>query len=71
MFSYVLSHLAKHIFESLIKVIAQKIILKLIFENWEVGNGLDRRGYGQRQMVGSCKCGNEPSGSIKCGELLE
>jgi hypothetical protein len=23
------------------------------------------------QMAGSCKCGNEPSGSIKCGEILD
>jgi hypothetical protein len=21
--------------------------------------------------MGSCKCGNEPSGSIKCGEFLD
>jgi hypothetical protein len=23
------------------------------------------------QVPGSCECGNEPSGSIKCGEYLE
>jgi hypothetical protein len=23
------------------------------------------------QAVGSCECGNEPSGSIKCGEFLD
>ena len=23
------------------------------------------------QMVCACKCGNEPSGSIKCGEVLD
>jgi len=22
-------------------------------------------------MAGTCKCGNEPLGSIKCGEFLE
>jgi hypothetical protein len=22
-------------------------------------------------MMGSCECGNEPSGFIKCGEFLE
>jgi hypothetical protein len=22
-------------------------------------------------MAGSCECGNEPSGSIKCGEFLD
>jgi hypothetical protein len=24
----------------------------------------------KEQMVCACKCGNEPSGSIKCGEVL-
>jgi hypothetical protein len=24
-----------------------------------------------RQVVGNCECGNEPSGSIKCGEFLD
>jgi len=24
-----------------------------------------------RQMASICKCGNEPSGSIKCGEFLD
>ena len=23
------------------------------------------------QVVGTCKCGNEASGSIKCGEFLD
>ena len=34
------------------------------------GLGLDRSGSGQRQVAGSCDCGNEPSGSIKCEEFL-
>jgi hypothetical protein len=25
----------------------------------------------QEQVAGSCECGNETSGSIKCGEFLE
>jgi hypothetical protein len=24
-----------------------------------------------RQVAATCKCGNEPSGSIKCGEFLD
>jgi hypothetical protein len=24
-----------------------------------------------RQLPGTCECGNEPSGSIKCGEFLD
>jgi len=29
------------------------------------GHGLDRAGSGQRQVAGTCECGNEPSGFIK------
>ena len=25
----------------------------------------------QRQMADTCDCGNEPSGSVKCGEFLD
>jgi hypothetical protein len=35
------------------------------------GRGLDRYGSGYEQVAGSCECGNEPSGSIKCGEFLD
>jgi hypothetical protein len=35
------------------------------------GHGLDRSGSGKGQLVGTCKCGNELSGSIKCGEFLD
>jgi hypothetical protein len=34
-------------------------------------HGLHRFGSGEGQVVGSCECGNEPLGSIKCGELLD
>ena len=33
--------------------------------------GLDWAGPGQGQVTGSCECGNEPSGSVKCGEFLD
>jgi len=35
--------------------------------------GLDRvaSGKGQGQVAGTCECGNEPSGSIKCGGFLD
>ena len=29
--------------------------------------GLDRAGSEQGQVAGTCECGNELSGSIKCG----
>ena len=35
------------------------------------GIGLDRSGSGQREVAGTCECGNEPSSSIKCGEFLD
>jgi hypothetical protein len=38
----------------------------------EVGwQGMDRSGSVSGQMVGSCECGNESSGSIKYGEFLD
>jgi len=36
-----------------------------------VGHGLDRYGSGWGPVAGTCKCGNGPSGSIKCGEFLD
>jgi len=48
------------------------IILGWIFRMWDVGAyGLDWAGPGQRQLANACECGNEPSGSVKCGEILD
>ena len=33
--------------------------------------GLDWAGPGYREVEDACECGNEPSGSVKCGELLD
>jgi hypothetical protein len=33
--------------------------------------GLDRSGSGQGPVKGSCDHGDEPSGSIKCWDVLE
>jgi hypothetical protein len=49
--------------------IDERIILKWIFGKWGGGHGLVCYGSGQGQVVGSCKCGNESSRSIKCGEF--
>jgi hypothetical protein len=38
---------------------------------WNVGYRLDRAGSGLGQVVGACECGNETSGSIKCGEFRD
>ena len=35
------------------------------------GMDLNRAGSEQRQVAGTCKCSNEPSCSIKCGEFLD
>jgi hypothetical protein len=32
---------------------------------------LDWAGSGYRQVAGNCECGNQYSGSIKCGEFFE
>jgi len=40
----------------------------------EVGcGGMDwiELAHGLRQVAGTCECGNEPSGSIKCGEFVD
>ena len=36
---------------------------------WEYG--LDWAGPGQGQVEDACERGNEPSGSVKCGEFLD
>ena len=33
--------------------------------------GLDWAGPGQGQVADACEWGNEPSGSVKCGEFLD
>jgi len=35
------------------------------------GYGLNRTGLGEGQVEGTCECGYEPSGSIKCGKFLD
>ena len=39
-----------------------RIILKLI---------LNKRGWGPGRVAGASECGDEPSGSIKCGKFLD
>jgi hypothetical protein len=46
-----------------------RIILRWIFGTWDVGHGLDQAGSGEGQVDGIGECGNEHSGSIKCGEF--
>ena len=37
----------------------------------DVGRVLDQYGSGQGEMAGTCECGDEPWGSVKCGEFLD
>jgi hypothetical protein len=48
-----------------------RIILKWVFRKWggEVWTGFIWLRIGK--VAGSYECGNEPSGSIKCGELFD
>jgi hypothetical protein len=45
--------------------------IKMDIQEVECGGGLDRDGSGQGQAAGTYECGNEPSGSIKCGKFLD
>jgi hypothetical protein len=48
-----------------------RIILKWIFKKW--GGGMDwiELAQDRGQVADSSECGNEPPGSIKCGEFLD
>jgi hypothetical protein len=51
-----------------------RLILKWTFEKWvggREGPRLDESGSGQEQVAVCCQCGNELSGSIKCGEFCD
>jgi hypothetical protein len=47
-----------------------RVILKWIFKMWDEG-GMDLIALAQNRdkWCGSCKCSNDPSGSIKCTEF--
>jgi hypothetical protein len=46
-------------------------ILKWIFRKWDGSMYYIYLAQDRGQMTGACECGNEPSGSIKCGEFLD
>jgi len=46
-------------------------ILNLVFKKWDREHGLDLSGSGERQVVGSCECSNEPSCSVTRGKILD
>jgi hypothetical protein len=48
-----------------------KIILRWLFRMWGVWLWTGSSGLRIGAGGGTCECGNEPSGSIKCGEFLD
>jgi len=47
-----------------------RIILGRISRRWDVGIWI-RLGWPRIEIGGGCLCGNELSGSVKCGEFLD
>jgi hypothetical protein len=43
--------------------------IKMNLQKWDEGHGLDLA-QGRQKGAGTCACGDEHSGSIKCGELF-
>jgi hypothetical protein len=48
-----------------------KIILRWNFRKWDVGALIGLIWRRQGGVTGTCECGNEPLGSVKCGEFLD
>ena len=48
-----------------------RIILRWILRKRDVGVWTESSWFRIRQVAGTCECGNEPLGSIKCGEFLD
>jgi len=48
-----------------------RIILRWIFGSGMWQYGLDQAGSRYGQVAGTCECGNEPSGYIKCKNFLD
>jgi hypothetical protein len=48
-----------------------RIILRWIFRKWDVEAWTGLIWLRMGQVAGTCNCGNEPSGSIKCGKFLD
>jgi hypothetical protein len=48
-----------------------RVTLRRIFRKWDVGLWTGLSWLRIETGGGTCECGNEPSGSIKCGEFLD
>jgi hypothetical protein len=47
------------------------IILNWIIKKWDESVDWIELAQDYGQVAGSCKCGNEPSGAIKCGKFFD
>jgi len=47
------------------------IILRWIFRKWDIGAWTGSSWLSLGTGGGTCECGNELSGSVKCGEFLD
>ena len=45
--------------------------IKMNIQEWDGEALTECTGSGQGQVAVACKCGSEPSGSVKCGEFLD
>jgi hypothetical protein len=48
-----------------------RIILRWIFRKWGVGVWTTLSWIRIQKVAGTCECGNEPLGSINCGEFVD
>ena len=48
-----------------------RMILRWNFRKWDVGVSTGLSWLRVGTAVGACECGNELSGSVKCGEFLD
>ena len=48
-----------------------RIILRWIFMKWDLGAWNGWSWFRIGQVANTCECGNEPSGSVKCVEILD
>jgi hypothetical protein len=46
-------------------------ILRRIFRKWDVGVWTGLSWLRIEKVAGTCECGTDPSGSVKCGEFLD
>jgi len=48
-----------------------RIILNFVFKKWDGSMEYTAVARNWAEVVVACECGNELSGSIKCGEILD